>query len=574
MGLLDPTRIRLLPGPWGWVIFLGAALIPILWTGLHQEIMEVDSAQYASMAREMLDGASLTQLTEHGQRYQSRGYPDKPPLIFWTAALGMKLIGPTEAGFRFFSWLAAVLGLWAVGNWARLLWGQASVGPTRWVYACNLGMLLMNVDLRTDSLLLSLTSLALWLGHSFMLHRGMPSLIGFTLALALALMAKGPIAAVAVVVGLVPAWPGVERRRRLNIDTQAHAAIRPVRIIPALLLVIIGVFLLLTPMLWGLYKQWGWHDGVRYYLWTQSFGRITGENPWANQPGPFFLTGSLAWSFLPWTPILLASIGVAVRSWHADRRNYPGIGALLGLILLTAALSSSAYQLPHYIYIVWPFAAVLCGRMLSDRPIKRFLWIGHHVILIVLLLASAGLLALLAAPAVLAFGIGLMGLMGLIAAHFIIRHHFKEINVLLARSVAVFTAVAATLILVFYPTVLPYQAGARAAQYHRSLPTNDPLWILGCGEESLHSMHFYSRSIVPAVENPTVLPPSAVWVYTDLKGKMLLEQSDRSSDSTIVFPFTRVTTLKPDFFLPEKREKVVENRYLIHIKPIFAPALP
>ncbi|MFM7585395.1 MAG: hypothetical protein ACKO6M_00045, partial [Bacteroidota bacterium] len=75
-------------------------------------------------------------------------------------------------------------------------------------------------------------------------------------------------------------------------------------------------------------------------------------------------------------------------------------------------------------------------------------------------------------------------------------------------------------------------------------------------------------------QNPTVLPLSAAWVYTDLKGKMLLEQSDRSSDSILVFRFTRVTTLKSEFFLPEKREKVVENRYLIHIQPIFAPALP
>lgn len=571
MGSLTTKEIRHFAHHWGWALFLVVSLLPLLWTGIHQEIMEVDSAQYASMSREMLDGAPLTELTEHGQRYQSRGYPDKPPLIFWTGALGMWLLGPTEAGFRLFSWLAAALSIWAIGNWARLLWGQAAVWPSRWVYACNLGMLLMNVDLRTDSLLLGLTTLALWQGQAFLFHRGTGSLVGFTLSLSMALMAKGPIAAVAVVVGLLPSWPMVERSRKSQAHPLATTPLHTTRVIPALLLIILGVFLLLSPMLWGLYKQWGWHDGVRYYLWTQSFGRITGENPWANQPDPLFLTGSLAWSFLPWTLILVASLVYAVKSWRIEKWHYAGLGALMGLIMLTVALSVSAYQLPHYIYIVWPFAAVLCGRMLSATRVNKYLWLGHNALLILLLLAGAGLIALVAIRPVASIAIGFAWL---VISYLVIRGRFTGNHALVAHTVAMFILLSAALLLVFYPNVLPYQAGVRAAQWYRSQSDDDPIWILGCGDESLHAMHFYARRIVPVATKPTELPPTAAWVYTDSEGKAHLSQSGRTADTLQVLPFTRVTTLKPDFFHPQKREKILENRYLIHIQPIFAPAHP
>jgi len=571
VGFINSERIRHFANQWGWVILLAASLLPLLWTGLHQDIMEVDSAQYASMSREMLQGASRTELTEHGQRYQSRGFPDKPPLVFWAGALGMKFLGPTEAGFRLISWLAAALAVWAVGNWARLLWGSGVAGPTRWVYATNIGMLLMNVDLRTDSLLLSFTTLALWLGHSFMLRRGIVALLGFTVALALGLMAKGPIAAVAVLTGLLPAWPAVERARKSWVLSEHQRTGTVVGVFPALLVVVVGVFLLLSPMLWGLYRQWGWQDGVRYYLWTQSFGRITGENPWANQPGPLFLTGSLAWSFLPWTPVLLASVYYATKSLLVEKWNYAGIGALMGLILLIMALSSSAYQLPHYIYIVWPFAAVLCGRLLSEARLNSYLQWGQNAILVLLLAACAVLVALISLRPLVSLGLGTAWLL---TAAFIIRSRFKGNQSLIAKGVLIFVVVSATLLAVFYPNVLPFQAGARAAQTYRSLQPADPLWILGCRDESLHNMHFYSGSIVSAAEKPIHLPASAAWVYTDPEGRAQLKRSGRMCDTLYVFPFTRVSTLKPDFFHPKKREKLLENRYLIHIQPIFAPVYP
>jgi len=552
-----------------WAFFV-CSLLPLLWAGLNQEVMEVDSAQYASMSREMLVGASPTELTEHGRRYESRGYPDKPPLVFWAGALGMRILGSNEAGFRLISWLAAALALWAVGKWARLLVGRAAVAPTRWIYACNLGMLLMNVDLRTDSLLLSMTSIALWQGQVFLMTRRLIPLLGFTLALAMGLMAKGPVAAVAVVAALLPALPAALFARP-PLHPRPGRPLPGIPLIPAIMIVVMGVFLLLTPMLLGLYRQWGWHDGVRYFIWTQSFGRITGENPWANQPGPFFLSGSLAWSFLPWTPVLLVALVRAIVGALRDRWRYPLLGPLAGLVLLTVALSSSAYQLPHYVYIVWPFASVLCGDYLSRNPIPQGMKIFLYIVLI-LIIISCLLLCLSISPH--PYPTVVAGLLWMATALWLIRMSLSRSQQLIAHAVTGFLAVAATLLLVFYPNVLPLQSGARAGQYYRQNAFQDPLWILGCRDESLHNLHFYARQIVSGAEHPRQLPQEALWIYTDEQGRGMLQQSGRVTDTLIPYPFLRVSTLNAAFFDPNKRAAQVDKRYLIHIRPIFAPNQP
>jgi hypothetical protein len=254
-----------------------------------------------------------------------------------------------------------------------------------------------------------------------------------------------------------------------------------------------------------------------------------------------------------------------------EKWNYAGIGALSGLFLLSIALSSSAYQLPHYIYIVWPFAAVLCGRMLSESPLLKVLQWGQYVILGLMLVASTCLVALISSHPFLSLGLGMIWLL---SAAFIVKGRFKGIQSLIAKNVLVFWVVAAALLWVFYPNVLPYQAGARAAQTYRSLQSADPLWILGCRDESLHNMYFYPRCKVSAAESPMGLPASAAWIYTNPKGREQLKRTGRICDTLFVFPFTRITTLKPEFFHPRKREKILEDRYLIHIQPIFAPVYP
>ena len=72
--------------------------------GSSVNIMDIDAAQYASMSREMLESGSYLQVFEHG-----KDYLDKPPLIFWLSSLSMKIFGVGNFGYKFPSFLFALL---------------------------------------------------------------------------------------------------------------------------------------------------------------------------------------------------------------------------------------------------------------------------------------------------------------------------------------------------------------------------------------------------------------------------------------------------------------------------------
>ena len=144
------------------------------------------------------------------------------------------------------------------------------------------------------------------------------------------------------------------------------------------MLLIIGI--LLIPMSIGLYQQYDLHpekimygqkgiSGLRFFYWTQSFGRITGESTWHENDHFLFLFENLLWGFLPWTVFFILGMVSGVREWF--RKKFfigPGEEAIsLGGFLVTyCALGSSKAQLPHYIYVVLPLAAVFTGKFLNS----------------------------------------------------------------------------------------------------------------------------------------------------------------------------------------------------------------
>ncbi|MEM7038477.1 MAG: hypothetical protein AAF570_15945, partial [Bacteroidota bacterium] len=57
--------------------------------GLFIDILEIDAAQYATMAREIAESNDFLHLFDK----DGGNYLDKPPMVFWTAALSFKLFG-------------------------------------------------------------------------------------------------------------------------------------------------------------------------------------------------------------------------------------------------------------------------------------------------------------------------------------------------------------------------------------------------------------------------------------------------------------------------------------------------
>ncbi|HEX4209177.1 MAG TPA: glycosyltransferase family 39 protein, partial [Candidatus Binataceae bacterium] len=171
------------------VAVLGLACLLFFFHLGRYGLWEPDEARYAEIAREML--ASGNYLVPHLNYVP---YIEKPPLLYWSCALAMRLFGVNEFAARFINALSALIGVAAVFyftlrafDWRRALICGV-VLATSGLYA------LMAQVLTTDMLLTATTEVALFAAY---LHwsEGRRWRWLFYAAMGFGVLAKGPVAA-------------------------------------------------------------------------------------------------------------------------------------------------------------------------------------------------------------------------------------------------------------------------------------------------------------------------------------------------------------------------------------------
>ncbi|RYG51978.1 MAG: hypothetical protein EOO01_07450, partial [Chitinophagaceae bacterium] len=331
-----------------WVFLFVAA---IHFTAVRVDIMDIDASQYAEISREMMESGSYLQIFDRG-----RDYLDKPPFLFWVSAISMKIFGANNFGYRLPSILFALWSLFATYRLGRLLYNEQTARAAALVLGCCQGMFLMTNDVRTDTILMSWTITAIWMIREWEVKRRLGWLLGGCASIAFGMMTKGPVALIVPVLAFSADW--IFKRRWKNFFQWEYFA------------GIALIALLLVPMSIGLYQQYDSHpekvidgktgvSGLRFFYWVQSFGRITGENTWDNNAPFGFLYENMLWAFLPWILLFTVALVVSIfrlfrqRLMLKDGQEWLTTG---GFILAYIALGSSRYQLPHYIFVVFPLA--------------------------------------------------------------------------------------------------------------------------------------------------------------------------------------------------------------------------
>jgi 4-amino-4-deoxy-L-arabinose transferase-like glycosyltransferase len=356
--------------------FLVATLLALgLALGLSTPAMDYDAAQYAAIAMEMLQRGDWLEVYERGVPYL-----DKPPLVFWTAAASYAVFGVSDWAYKLPSLVALAVAIWGTGRLAAVISGDDETARlARWMLASSIAAMLMVSDPRTDTLLMAGVVVATWQWAEWVRRPSWQRLVAGSVAAGVAMLAKGPIGLVA---------PGVA----VGVDVLVHRRWDVLRT-PTLLLVPVVMLGVLSPMLLGLWREFGGR-GLEFFFWTQSFGRVTGASEWKNDTSPFYFTHTFLWTFLPWAPVVLWRLGRMLRAprkavWQDDAL------AAGGFLLLVAAISSSRYKLPHYIYVALPFASVLAARQLRDvgSAIARGWRIGLPMLAALVVLVAVGLRA-------------------------------------------------------------------------------------------------------------------------------------------------------------------------------------
>jgi 4-amino-4-deoxy-L-arabinose transferase-like glycosyltransferase len=539
------------------------AIYTVYLIGLFVDVMDVDASQYASIAREMLETGNYLQLFN---RYED--YLDKPPLLFWLSAFSFKLLGVSNFAYKLPSFLFSLGGTFATYRLAKLYYGR-EVGylSALLVTSCQ-AFFLFNHDVRTDTILTGSVILALWQLTVFLqTNRFLPLILGFTFVAA-AMLTKGPMGLMIPVLAFSTDF--ILKRQWRNFFRWEW------------LVGIAWTGLLLLPMCIGLYQQFDLHpekvmygrsgtSGLRFFFWTQSFGRLTGESTWKNNADFFFLMHTFLWAFLPWCLLFIAGFYEQIKSVVKRRFILSSTEEALtvgGFLFPYLAFSTSKYQLPHYIFVLFPLAAIIAGKYLysvlvaeNDKPFIVWRWIQLFVVAVLWL---AGLLLVgVAFPLQhVLTGVVLLGAFGL-SLWFFFRGKNRFAQLALPALSAI-VGVNFALNSHIYPSLFAYQSPSVAARYilAHDIDQNQ----VYCYKVHMHSLDFYSRKIIPRLNTLNELPKEqTIWIYTDEAGLQEAQELGLRPEMAATFDHFHISTLTLPFLNPNTRQKAVQRRYLIKI---------
>jgi hypothetical protein len=328
--------------------------------------------------------------------------------------------------------------------------------------------------------------------------------------------------------------------------------------------------LLLLPMCVGLYQQYG-SEGLYFYFWKQSFGRITGQNEWNNDGGlSFFFVHTYVWTFLPWSIISLPEIWLRIQAWWKQSISIPEGYALAGCLLPVVAMSFSTYKLPHYIFVILPLASILTAasieRLLAqpDHLRRKFFAIVQPVqsgvLWLLLLVLCSWAFPMTAIFTWLWLSIGL--------AYCIYLFISKDVTkTIIWIPIITILTVNLVLYLHLYPALLHFQSTNQAARHylqHRA----DLKEKLYSYLVSAHSLDFYTGYRIFEQPDLSTLRwhyvSRPIWVYTTGKGLDSLQLYKQDILEVIPFDQYHISKLTIPFVNPATREATVEKRYLVH----------
>ncbi len=305
-----------------------------------------NEARYAEVAREMVTSGDWV-----SPRVDFTLFLNKPPLVFWLAALVFRIAGPTEWA-RLVPVGAAVVALVATCRLGALLYGGTAGLVAGVALATSLGFVLEARTLRPDMILVAAVAVALlcWQMAERSTTRRARWLVGLYAALGLGVLAKG---LVPIVVASFPL---------AAVTLRDHGWRGVVRLRPGLGLLVLAAIVVPWHLAVALrHPGFAWDYVVNQHLLFFLDRKLPRDS--AGDSLAFFW-GAAAGRAAPWVLLLPLTLAEAVRG--AARRAAPAARATFllwtwagGLVLFFSCAPS---RLEHYALPALPPVALLAAR--------------------------------------------------------------------------------------------------------------------------------------------------------------------------------------------------------------------
>jgi 4-amino-4-deoxy-L-arabinose transferase-like glycosyltransferase len=474
-----------------WLLLVGLCTF-LFFYGLGQfGLVGADEPRYAQVAREMLERHDWITPTLGG-----RPWLEKPVLYYWQAMAAYRLFGVRDWAARLPSAVDASLIVLGVYFFLRKLRPGFHLDGAL-MTASAAGLVGFAHSASTDMPLAAMFSLAMLTWYAWWETSQKIYLAGFYVCLALAVLAKGPVA---------PALAGA-------VIVLFAVAARDARIVlkslwvPGLLL----FFLVAVP--WHVAIEARHPEFFRVFILEHNFARFGSNLYHHEQPFWFYLPVAVL-ALVPWTVFVGAAVVEVVRAWWVEREALFDSSDALNLFLVLWFLvpvfffSLSHSKLPGYI-----LPAIPAGPVLVAEYLRRHVQDGDRS------LGVIGLHALVAAAPLVP---------ALMISYLVVQHHLpwgtgtiiaSAVALVLAASIAVTLASKLGLRLLYFVTLVPvvFVVAALlkigAPQVDQSLSARPvasqlagmeikplPVAVLGVGREMEYGLAFYRNQTISRYE--------------------------------------------------------------------------
>lgn len=351
-----------------WLLLVGFCLF-LFFYGLGQfGLLGADEPRYAQVAREMLERHDWITPTLGGHAWL-----EKPVLYYWQAMLAYRVFGVSDWAARLPSAVDASLLVLGVYLFLRRLRPGFHLDGAL-MTASAAGVVGFAHAAAPDMPLAAMFTLAMLAWYAWWETSRKAFLAGFYVFLALATLAKGPVAPVLAGV-IVLLFAMAARQSRLILGTLW---------IPGMLL------FALVALPWYIAVQVRNPEFFRVFVLEHNLARFGTDLYHHRQPFWFYLPVA-AIGLIPWIVFVLAAAGEIVSAWWSERKTLFDSGdalnffLLLWLIVPVLFFSFSQSKLPGYILPTLP-----AGTLLLSEYLRRYLeneeqrptpwWIGLHAV--------------------------------------------------------------------------------------------------------------------------------------------------------------------------------------------------
>jgi hypothetical protein len=227
-------------------------------------------------------------------------------------------------------------------------------------------------------------------------------------------------------------------------------------------------------------------------------------------------------------------------------------------------MSLSRYKLPHYVFVVFPLAAIITANTIwyiIDHPKLKNWFIGIQSFINVVLMVAACMLAFIS------FSPTPWYVVMVFVALFVIAIAFMSItrtgyDKLVLSALITIIGVNFLLSAHVYPTLLQYQSGSMAGRFLHD--TNAKHDVYGYGVIA-HGLDFYSGKVAPLLNDTELAAIHDAIIYTTEEGLSKIEATGRSFEIIKTLDYYHVTELTIEFLNPDTRDKTLGKRYLIKL---------